>query len=231
MERFPLNEKYMVTTSGDVYSLRSGKPYKLKYQRDISGNYYRVAIGDDHYLVHRIVAITYLPNPDNLPQVNHKDGNKLNNCVENLEWVTVGDNQRHAYQAGLKKRPKGLLNGRQELEEDEVLYIYTELLKGTSVTSLADKFNVSTTQIIRIKKKEHWSHITAHFPDISIKDKRQPLTEDQVIQVCEAINNGISFPEFIKNIAFDLSRYQFYDIKRGKCFPTISKKYLTNFRD
>lgn len=57
--------------------------------------------------VHRIVAMTFLPNPENLPQVNHIDGNKLNNYASNLEWCDSFRNMRHAHENGLMRLPKG----------------------------------------------------------------------------------------------------------------------------
>lgn len=67
--------------------------------------------------IHRFVANAFIPNPDNLPEVNHKDGNKMNNSVENLEWVTRSENQKHAVEMGLQ--PKGLSTYKGKFTEEQ----------------------------------------------------------------------------------------------------------------
>jgi NUMOD4 motif-containing protein/HNH endonuclease len=56
----------------------------------------------NHTSAHRLIALTFIPNPNNLPQVNHIDGDKLNNHLENLEWVTSSENLKHAFSIGLR---------------------------------------------------------------------------------------------------------------------------------
>ena len=78
---------YAVTPEGEVWSYRRKK--FLGYHYDKRG-YPRVSLYKDgkikHYMIHRLVAEAYIPNTDNLPQINHRDENKTNNCIQNLEW-------------------------------------------------------------------------------------------------------------------------------------------------
>lgn len=100
---------YAITEDGNVWSYRRNK--FLKHTLNNSG-YYMIDLYKDKkrkkYLIHRLVCETYIPNPDNLPQVNHKDENKQNNCVSNLEWMSRIDNMNYGtgIERSAKKRSK-----------------------------------------------------------------------------------------------------------------------------
>lgn len=103
MINFCDDKSYFVTKDGYIYSNKSGFLKKLKLSKNQDG-YKVIKIKGKEYKVHRIVAMAYIPNPENKPQVNHKDGVKSNNKVSNLEWVTNSENQLHAWKTGLQKK-------------------------------------------------------------------------------------------------------------------------------
>lgn len=77
---------------------------KILVNRDISNlGYVRIKINGKRYGLHRFIAELFVPNPEHKTEVNHRDGNKLNNRADNLEWVTRSENQKHAYKLGLQK--------------------------------------------------------------------------------------------------------------------------------
>lgn len=96
--------EYIVSNNGDVFSMLSKKLYSTKVQ---NGNGYMSFKHRGKKPVniyrHRLVAELFIPNPNNYKEVNHKDGNKSNNYVDNLEWCDRAYNTRHSYQTGLRK--------------------------------------------------------------------------------------------------------------------------------
>ena len=98
MKEHPRYKDYFITPEGGVYSARRGGLKKLS--PNVNNGYRTVCLCHNKdrkmRMVHRLVAETFLPNPHNLPEVNHLDENKNNNHVSNLEWCTKGDNMRHS---------------------------------------------------------------------------------------------------------------------------------------
>jgi len=107
---------YAATESGKIWSYpkqRSSKNGKWLRQTIMSNTTNRINPHKHFFVglykdkkrkicqVHRLVALTYIPNPENKPQINHKDGNPLNNCVDNLEWMTASENIQHGIKLGL----------------------------------------------------------------------------------------------------------------------------------
>ena len=143
-----LNNDYYVSPEGEVFF--KGE----KVRSFISNNgYVKVCCSQKLYSVHRLVAETYIPNPENKPQVNHIDGNKLNNSVENLEWCTRKQNMEHATRNGLTC--SGERNFNAKLKRNDVVFIrsHPEIKRY----ELAKMFNVHPSTITRIRQGKRWT--------------------------------------------------------------------------
>jgi hypothetical protein len=113
--------------------------------------------------VHRLVAEAFIPNPENKPEINHIDGDKSNNNVSNLEWVTRKENVKHEFDTGLGYVPnlKGENHGSSKLTNSQVIDIYLSYHKdGVRIYELAKKFNIGESAIALIVKGKSWKHIT-----------------------------------------------------------------------
>jgi hypothetical protein len=129
----------------------TGKGYKT------GDGYSTVKINRRNQKVHRMVAEAFIPNPSGLPQVNHRDGDKSNNFVNNLEWCTPSDNAQHAIKAGLFA--SGEKSPFSKLTYKDVEEIRTHYQKGCSlygVKPLSRMYGVSSTTIRNILKGKKW---------------------------------------------------------------------------
>ena len=107
-------DDYIVYSNGSIYNKRLKRFQaieKTKITDRRKKHYHRVSIKRKHYQVHRLVAMCFIPNPDNKPCVNHIDGNTENNNVSNLEWCSYSENELHSYRA-LGKKPNPNMKGR-----------------------------------------------------------------------------------------------------------------------
>ena len=147
-----IQDGYFLEKDGSVYSNRKfSKKTKLEQHID-KGGYLRVTIGNPRVIhkVHRLVAQTFISNPENKPHVNHIDGNKTNNHVDSLEWCTASENIQHAYDTGLKKPYKGL----KDKGNNEFYKEWDKLIKnGESMRSIGKRYGVSHRTVGNVVKK------------------------------------------------------------------------------
>ena len=169
--------KYLASKDGRVFSLRGNKYLKPMLSRKGYEwvRFYRDDGSKRSITVHRLVSLTYIENPEGKPQVNHKNGNKRDNSVDNLEWCTNLENMAHAKDAGLiPNGGSGNKNGNLQGEK-----IHTSKLTSDDVARLREndkiirkengklpyrskpwlKFGIGKTQYNNIVKRKFWRHI------------------------------------------------------------------------
>lgn len=106
--------------------------------------------------IHRIVAMNFLDNPEDKPQVNHINGDKLDNRVVNLEWSTRSENVKHSYTTGLNSSV-GSKNSQCKLTEKEAIEIYNSKAR---TKDLSIQYNITQSTICDIRKGRSWTHVT-----------------------------------------------------------------------
>lgn len=108
------------------------------------------------YRVHKLIAFAFIKNKNKYPYINHKDCNKLNNNISNLEWCTHLQNIRHAVRNGKFDNRKGEQHGYSKLKKKQVLFIRKSKIRSFK---LAKKFNVTPQAIYRVRKFLTWTYI------------------------------------------------------------------------
>lgn len=148
-------EEYEMNRMGQFLSKRGNKRILAICKRD---NWYAtVKLNDRHRTVHRLMALAFIENPENHPMVNHKDGDKHNYNLNNLEWCTNDYNMKHAQRTGLLV--KGTQVHTNILDEVQVLTIIQCLKDGMTPKDLGGYFKVHPTTIGKIKSGDNWKHL------------------------------------------------------------------------
>lgn len=157
VEGFP---DYQISNLGRV---RSGIRKKgLLNQSRTSRGYKKVSLWRNGAmktgLIHRLVASAFLPNPNDLTDVNHKDGNKQNNCVDNLEWSSRSTNQKHAYTHNLYSRSNG---SSKRLSRTEAMQVLSLRKSGMPQKEIAIQFGITEGAVSHIVNGRTWKSLHA----------------------------------------------------------------------
>lgn len=147
-------KSYNLNKIGIILKQRTYSDYDSAVLTDVDGTFKK-------HMVHRLVAQAFIPNPNNLPHVNHLDGNKHNNVVDNLEWCTQQQNAKHAYNVLYPGKNRGEGNAFSILTNKEVLEIFKMTESGEyRHREIADKFGIDRSTVTDIARGKSWSHVT-----------------------------------------------------------------------
>jgi len=169
-------EHYLVSNQGRVSNSRTGRFLKP----GLSGGYPCVVLYNEGVkitiTVHRLVGLSWIPNPDNKKTINHIDGVKTNNRVENLEWMTHQENMQHAHKTGLVKayHKDKLLADKEKIEE--------MLLKDLTYVEIAKVYDCSINTISRFVMDNN----------LQVSNYSSRITDDQIQEAYELLSKGKS---------------------------------------
>lgn len=145
---------YWVSYLGKIKSRRGVKKLRISADGYVRVNLYKEGSYKPYY-VHRLVGKAFLDNPDNLPEIHHKDEDKWNNHAYNLEWCTSSQNSKYS-----SYKTTGSKCGTSKLNEESVLKIKELILNGQTQTEIAKLFDVTNHAIHRIQHGYNWSWLT-----------------------------------------------------------------------
>lgn len=157
--------KFEVSTDGQIRNANTQMVYKMHLNKT---GYWQVCVSlgsrknKKIFKVHKAVAETFIPNPDNKVTVNHIDGNKQNNEINNLEWATYSENTQHATKMGLTNHAQGTDSTSSKLSYDDVIYIREHYISGDNIygtRALGRRFNVSHETIRDVVNNNTYKNI------------------------------------------------------------------------
>ena len=156
---FETKYKYFACENGEIFSEFSNSYLKYEITKD---GYARVSIKRRHFLVHRLIAKAFIENPDNKPEINHKNQNRLDNSANNLEWSTRKENVNYkpTYDLRVKNINRGEDCNFSILTEEDVVEIMHMINSGISCNEISVKYNVTPKTIRNIKNKKTWKHLS-----------------------------------------------------------------------
>ena len=239
--------RYLISNTGKIYSAITN----LFLRPKLDNGYARISINNKMYLIHRAIMITFAYRPDfqNL-EVNHIDGNKLNNCyygekhpLTNLEWCTSLENRIHASEHGLVSHGE---THHLAIYSDEFIHyicqymnIYPLIDSKTLASMLNIEYNSQFISLVsQLRCGVRWKHILKFYPNISRVGHLpagRKVSEEMVHSICELIqqNPAISASEIAKILNVEYSHYflnLIFRIRHKKAWVSISCNYQNIYK-
>lgn len=195
--------------------------YKVKFNYNTASDS-KVFSQKDVY-IHRAVASTFLENdnPEEKTEVDHLDGDHKNNNLENLDWVTPGENKTRAEEKGFL--PVGEDRASAKLKNAQVYEICSMIIRGDTLESIAKKYNVSAEIIYSIKKGKNYKCVSKNFKLPEVKKVRDKLSDETVHEVCKRLERGDKIVDIYTELGIERSVVN--SIKKGRYYNRISKNY------
>ena len=214
MERKKIADfEYEVDKEGKIYRIGNDKE---KYQATNRDGYKVAALYKDNKstakTVHRLVALAFLPNPENKPCVNHIDGDKTNNKLENLEWVTYSENTIHSFRNGLQIPAKGEDCPVAKFTNDQIHEICKLMQDGLRNIEIIEKLGVPKTLLKNIRNGTSWESIKSQY---DIPKRSRVFSEETVRWICQMFEDG----------------YRICDVVRASDNPKINKVNVKRIKD
>lgn len=187
--------KYRIYSDGVVINTLNG--YELSKHEDKDG-YFMVNLSHKgkHYTkkIHRLVAEYFIPNPENKPEIHHRNGNHQDNLISNLLWCTKDEHWQLERETGKAFiRAKGEAQGSSKYKDVIVRQAVLDLATGIPRVEVAKKYNIDTSTIHRIYHKEGWTHLSEDvvFPDLP-KPERDDYSEEVKTKIVDLLKEGKS---------------------------------------
>ena|SRR5690554_4443951 len=215
------SDNYFAREDGKII----GKTGTVLKSRPLTGGYHYVSVKINGKFVtrrvHRLIAQAFIPNPENKPEVNHKDGDKSNNAVSNLEWVTSSENGYHAVNVlGLNR---GGTHGMARMTDEVAHTICQMLVEGYQDNYIAEKLGVSKNTVGKIRRRTNWTHVSK---DYEFRGKSRSLSENTVRWICHQLEKGLKTTEILELATNEqIKLYTIQGIKARRIFKNVSKDF------
>jgi len=216
---FPM---YAICPDGQVYSHFSNtflSPVRM------SNGYECVTLIEwekrEQWLVHRLVALAFIANTCEKPCVNHKDGVKHNNAVDNLEWVTSKENSDHAIANGLRQNFK---REYRPLDDALVHLVCKYIADSWRNCDIAKATGVDKQTVAKIRSGTHYPDISKQYDFSNVESSRRKVSDDKVRKICEALSQGKEFSVIMRELEVGYSTLK--KIFQREAYVTISKSFI-----